>query len=435
MKVAFCTTCRNRTEHLSRTLPRNIANNPNVLHVVVDYNDPNGLGEHIRKHHAADLEHGRLAYYRYTGHPVFRMAHAKNLAHRCAMREGAQYLVNVDADNFAPPNFGEWAKDTLSYGNTYGWSRMVKEGEGRLPRGISGRIAVTSEAFVLAGGYDERFVAWSSDDKDFNQRVARLGFVGIEVPGRFLDAILHNDKQRFKDYPEARFAPTGEDHCVSDDGPAVVNGGVFGCGTVWRNFSPEPIVIEPLPTRIFGIGMHKTATTSLHHAFGILGLKSAHWQTAPWAKRVWREVTQQGRSPSLEQFYCACDLPIPLIFRELDSAYPGSKFILTVRDEWAWLKSVAKHWNRDHNPFRDSWDTDVFSHRVHNLLYGRKDFDPTTMLERYRRHNAEVLEHFKNRPNDLLVMDVEKGHGWKELCSFLSLPIPTQAYPHMLKTK
>ena len=30
-------------------------------------------------------------------------------------------------------------------------------------------------------------------------------------------------------------------------------------------------------------------------------------------------------------------------------------------------------------------------------------------LARYRRHNAEVREHFKDRPNDLLVMDIDAG--------------------------
>jgi hypothetical protein len=181
--------------------------------------------------------------------------------------------------------------------------------------------------------------------------------------------------------------------------------------------------------------MHKTGTTSLHHAFQILGLKSAHWQTAPWAKHVWREATQNGRSPTLEKFYCVCDVPITILYRELDQAYPGSKFILTVRDEWAWLKSVANHWDPARNQYRWQWDHDVFTHRLHNLIYGRKDFDPTTMLNRYRQHNADVLEYFASRPQDLLVLDLDKGQGWPELCRFLEMPAPNVPYPHMLKTK
>jgi hypothetical protein len=54
------------------------------------------------------------------------------------------------------------------------------------------------------------------------------------------------------------------------------------------------------------------------------------------------------------------------------------------------------------------------------------------MRERYRRHNAEVLEHFKDRPNDLLVMDMSRGAGWYELCGFLRKPIPDGRYPREL---
>jgi hypothetical protein len=286
----------------------------------------------------------------------------------------------------------------------------------------------------LAGGYDEKYETHSPDDKDFHARIRRLGFESKEVEPRFLQAILHNDKMRFREYPHAKLAiPTGEDYDVHPEN-TVVNYGDIGCGTVYRNFCPEPIKIIPIPTRIFGIGMHKTGTTSLHHAFQILGLKSAHWQTAPWAKHVWREASQYGRSQTLEKFYCACDLPIPLVYQQLDKAYPGSKFILTVRDEWAWLKSVSKHWSHDHNQFRSQWDSDVFTHRCHNLLYGRRDFDATTMLERYRRHNAEVLEYFTGREADLCVMDMDKGAAWPKLCSFLNAPIPNEPYPHKLKT-
>lgn len=435
MTVAFVTTCKNRVQHLRETLPRNMAENPDAKFIVLDYNDQQGLPEILWKYCQDEIESGKLAVYSYRENVPFQMAHAKNMAHRCGMVEGANVLVNMDADNYAAPGFSEWLREHFQSGeDIFAWPRMIKEGEGRLAKGISGRIGVTRTAFVLAGGYDEKYKTHSPDDKDFDARLRRLGFDRREIPSHFLNAILHNDKMRFREYPHAKFAQVGEDSAISPDA-TVVNNGRIGCGTVFRNFGPEPIVIEPIPTRIFGIGMHKTGTTSLHHAFGILGLKSAHWQTAPWAKHVWREVTQNGRSPTLERFYCACDLPIPLIYQQLDRAYPGSKFILTIRDEWKWLKSVANHWNPERNPFRHQWDSDVFTHRVHNLLYGRRDFDPTTMLNRYRQHNAEVLEYFRGRENDLLVMDIDAGHSWPELCRFLNVPVPNEPYPHMLKTK
>jgi hypothetical protein len=426
--VVFATTCKGRTQHLARTLPQNIADNPGAKFVVVNYNDQDHLMPYLRANHIADVEHGRLTVYHYREPVAFRMAHAKNMAHRCAAFEGADILVNLDADNFTGPGFAEYVDQQFEDGGeVFLWSRMVKSGDGRLPRGISGRIACTREAFFLAGGYDEKYETHSPDDKDFHARLHRLRFDAVEIDPVYLRAIPHNDKMRFRDYPQAA-GNVSEDFAVHPES-SVANRGSIGCGTVYRNFTEEAFEIKRVPTRIFGIGMHKTATTSLHTALQILGFKSGHWQNAHWAKAIWREMNQSGKSPTLERFYALSDLPIPMMFKKLDAAYPGSKFILTTRDEWSWLTSVRKHWNPNINQHRAAWDTDPFSHRVHAMLYGRRDFDPTTFLERYRRHNAEVLEHFKDRPGDLLVMPMDNGGSWPALCGFLGVPVPETPYP------
>ncbi len=427
--VVFCTTCKDRTEHLERTLPRNLRDNadhPHCTFVVLNYNSRDHLEDFLRSHQA-DVDAGRLAVYRFTEPTPFRMAHAKNLAHRLGMREGGDVLVNLDADNYTGEGFAAYLAEMFREPGVFGWANMVK---GELPRGISGRIAVSREAFLVTGGYDERYAAWGPDDKDFNQRLRRLGFAGREIDRRFLGAILHNDKVRFRDYPQAQQEATAEDFELHDRAHVTVaNAGRVGLGVVYRNFDRHPIEIGPLPTRVFGIGMHKTATTSLHAALETLGLPCAHWPSAHWAKAVWQEMTAYGRSPTLERHYAACDLPLALLYQQLDRAYPGAKFVLTLRDETEWLQSVRDHWDPRTNPFRAAWDTDPFSHQVHLLLYGRRQFDPEVMLARYRRHNAEVREYFKDRPQDLLVMDFSQGAGWYELCGFLRQPIPDGPFP------
>ena len=50
-------------------------------------------------------------------------------------------------------------------------------------------------------------------------------------------------------------------------------------------------------------------------------------------------------------------------------------------------------------------------------------------LTRYKQHNAEVREYFKHRPEDLLVLDMSRGAGWRELCPFVERPIPGLPYP------
>jgi hypothetical protein len=433
MRIVFCTTCKGRVQHLEQTLPRNIEENKDFegcRFLVLDYNSPDYLVNYLKIKHADALESGRLVVYSFLDQGSFRMAHAKNMAHRLAIMEGADLLVNMDADNYSAPGFASYIGEHASERDTFLWAN-AKSVVGRARQGLAGRVVVSRNLFLKVGGYDERYTDWAPEDEDFKSRVRRLGIEGAQIPTDYLYVIPHKDGLRFKEYPHAK--PTPEQEAASirkirDANHTVANAGNFGCGTVFRNFDySRPLELKPLPTRIFGIGMHKTATNSLHKALEILGFDSAHWVGPWWAKRIYEEMQTGGRSLTLEQHYALCDLPMPLLFRELDKAYPGSKFILTTRDEEAWLESVRKHWKV--NSARFAWDQDCFTHRCHVLLYGRKKFDAEIMLARYRRHNAEVAEHFKGRTEDLLTMPMDRGAGWRELAGFLKVPAPPFDYP------
>lgn len=438
MTLAFCTTCKGRAQHIKQTLPRNLADNPSAKFTLLNFNSPDDLVPYLQSAHSRDIESGRLVVYSLLETGPFQMGRAKNLAHRCAMREGADILCNVDADNATGPGFAEYLQcmfDQAAYDrNMFGcpdifmWARMVK---GQMKRGVSGRIAMTSRAFLLAGGYDERFADWGPDDKDMTVRLARLGLLPVEIDSCYLDAIHHKDKLRFKEYPHARPEPGANcDQFYQPNECTIANAGNFGCGVVYRNFDfSRPIELRPLPTRIFGIGMQKTATTSLDCALKILGFDSAHWLDGKWAVAILREMRAKERSETLERHYALCDLPIAILFKELDRAYPGSKFILTVRDEVDWLVSTRDHWSYEHNTHRPDWDKWPAANIIHRATYGQTHFDASVMLARYRQHNAEVREYFKNRPDDLLVMDMSRGAGWKELCPFVEREIPDAPYP------
>src|ERR1700728_3479663 len=100
-KIVFVSTCKGRLAHLRDTLPKNIIDNrgyPNCVFVVLGYGDPE-VGEYITSFHKGDLDSGRLVYYEFPTAEPFHVARAKNLAMRCAILEGADILVMVDADN------------------------------------------------------------------------------------------------------------------------------------------------------------------------------------------------------------------------------------------------------------------------------------------------------------------------------------------------
>lgn len=440
--IAFCTTCKGRAQHIKETLPRNLADNvtPYSKFILLNYNSDDDLLHYILTYHMADLRSGKLVLYSFLDEVPFHLSHAKNMAARLGMIEGADILCTLDADNFTGYGFDSYIIEKMKEPGVFlcpnfPLIRSLPYGPERPQRGFAGRLVLRAQEFIKAGGYDETFDTWRGEDIDMLMRLQRMGYTMRHIDNKYLNAIPHNAEVRFKYYPAARQYENKEaERLIAERTGTVVNYGNIGVGTVYRNDDSIPMVINPLPTRVFGIGLHKTATTSLHKAFQILGFDSLHWGTGE-APRIWNEMLHVGKSETLERFYSACDLPIPLLYKQLDKAYPGSKFILTIRDEDKWLKSVEGLYDPDLNPTHWTWNTYPITNRLHTALYGRTDFDPTTMIERYRRHNNEVMDYFLNRPQDLLVMWMDNGAGWPDLCNFLRISIPEIPYPFLYVTR
>lgn len=412
-----------------------MADNPRSKFVVLNYSSEDDLLEYLFSTLKAEIERGRLVVYSVLGEPKFRMAHAKNTAFRCGMLEGAKILVTLDADNFAGPGFEDFIEDRITReNNVFLCPRAIGLGTGNArvqPRGVAGRLAIREQDFIKAGGYDEKYVTWQGEDVDLVARLKRMGYSPRFFDQAHLDAIGHGSDVRFKEYPHAKQYETDEEvRRINSEKHTVVNYGNIGRGTVYRNMEGR-IDLGPVPTRIFGIGFQRTATMSLYEAFKVLGFDSFHWETNDTARDIWDQMNEFGKSWTLERYYALCDNPIPMLFKQLDKAYPGSKFILTMRDEDAWIRSVERWWNPLHNPSRWEWDVWPFPNRIHRACYGRADFDATTFLDRYRRHNQEVMDYFRHRPDDLLIMRMENEPGWPALCEFLDVPTPAIAYPHV----
>src|SRR5258707_2997466 len=158
--------------------------------------------------------------------------------------------------------------------------------------------------------------------------------------------------------------------------------------------------------KVFCIGFQKTGTTSMRSALEMLGYRVAgHFGVDDPAIRdnALPSALELARKYSAFQ-----DNPWPLLFRDLDEHFPGSRFVLTVRDPQRWIESVVGHFGEQSTPMRE-WIYGPGSPRGNEDVY----------LERYERHNREVREYFAARGGDLLEMDVEAGDGWDPLCDFL----------------
>jgi hypothetical protein len=171
-----------------------------------------------------------------------------------------------------------------------------------------------------------------------------------------------------------------------------------------------------MKTKVFGIGFHKTATTSLADALSHLGYRvtGPNWVDNP---NIAEEVYEMAFDLA-NRFDAFQDNPWPILYKELDQKFPGSKFILTLRPSNEWIRSVVNHFNEDETPMRE-WIYGV----------GRPKGNEDVYIARYERHNREVLEYFKGRSEQLLVLNITSGEGWTKLCPFLGETAPVIPFP------
>lgn len=71
-----------------------------------------------------------------------------------------------------------------------------------------------------------------------------------------------------------------------------------------------------------------------------------------------------------------------------------------------------------------------FQEFISARVYGSVGFSREGFLHAYETHRRNVEQYFRNRPGDLLVLDVCGGEGWETLCPFLEVGIPETPFPH-----
>lgn len=184
--------------------------------------------------------------------------------------------------------------------------------------------------------------------------------------------------------------------------------------------------LQPVfPYRIFGIGLNKTGTSSLQDAMRILGVGPILSAGIVHKHGLVQRVLLHGdfetavRFAGIYRFFEDRPWNIGDMYRRLDERYPGSRFILTVRDKDRWWRSVER------------WLT-VTKPRIADLYrihFRVESVTRDSMIASYLRYNDEVRRHFAGRA-DFLEMNIEAGDGWTPLCGLLDLPVPDAPFPH-----
>lgn len=191
-------------------------------------------------------------------------------------------------------------------------------------------------------------------------------------------------------------------------------------------FAPQPIIC---------IGRNKTGTTSVKAAFKAMGYRIAPQRPAEALLSQWRERDFRQLRWFCRFYDAFQDAPFsfPYTYVVLDQFFPKAKFILTVRDDAdQWFSSVVRFAKKRIGKGRlptvedlqeDSYCYPGWSWEVHQALYGVRSpeelFDPVRYKEEYERHNRDVQDYFRDRPNKLLVLNVKEADAYFKLATFL----------------
>jgi hypothetical protein len=169
-----------------------------------------------------------------------------------------------------------------------------------------------------------------------------------------------------------------------------------------------------------------------------------------WANRDFRPIISYCKKADAFQ-----DSPFsrPFTFQAMDIAFPGSKFVLTVRESCQeWYESMIRYHSllleqrkglRRLPTAEDLKDAPYiypgYLWRVQELVRGTKEgqevFDKRFMIDEYNLHNSTVMNYFMHRPADLLVLNVAHESAMRDLCAFLGRAYEGQPMPHINRSQ
>ena len=195
--------------------------------------------------------------------------------------------------------------------------------------------------------------------------------------------------------------------------------------------------------------MNKTGTTSIGKLLAYFGYKIGDQPTAElfiedWAKRDFRKIVKYCKTADAFK-----DVPFCLdhTYTILDYAYPGSKFILTVRNSsLEWYNSLIRfHSNLIGNgklPTAEEIESFEYHNpgwlwRAHQIIFNvDKDllYDKEHYIKHYELHNNRVKDYFRFRTDDLLVLNVADKNAVQLLCDFLVIKNENYTMPHLMKS-
>jgi hypothetical protein len=209
--------------------------------------------------------------------------------------------------------------------------------------------------------------------------------------------------------------------------------------------------------KVFCIGANKTGTTTLEAVLHDLGFKMPDQRMQ---ESLLSHVLSSGRYDVLRKFVARYDAfqDVPFSSEELyvalDALFPNSKFVLTLRDPSDWHSSLVRFHKKvfgfenieETGPefwegIRGNYFFEEHKRLVTRVINGRETVDWKLMYDRdycisnYTQRNDRIIRYFRQRPKDLLTIDITKTVDTAEICAFLEFGAEkVQQVPHLNAT-
>lgn len=187
-----------------------------------------------------------------------------------------------------------------------------------------------------------------------------------------------------------------------------------------------------MPLQVIGVGLGRTGTMSLKLALEKIGFGPCYHMAElimnPARIPLWMAVTE-GKpdwEAVFEGYASTMDYPACLFWRELTTAYPKAKVILTLRDANKWFESTeATIFSEQMTQRIINTPLAPFFERTVWRDFGESIHDRAFMTAYFERHTAAVRAGIPKKR----MLEYEVSQGWQPLCEFLGVETPDAPFP------
>ena len=179
-----------------------------------------------------------------------------------------------------------------------------------------------------------------------------------------------------------------------------------------------------LLSKVFFIGLNKTGTTSYHNMLKtVVGKKAAH-------RAIWTDWAFSRNKTKLDKYDVFTDGECANLYN-LDEFYPRAKYVLNTRSLEGWL--ISRHKSIERSRLLNKWffrkilPIIWLQNYINTILLDNSERAMKRWIEIRNSYHIYALDFFKDRPSDLLVLDLSEDDAATRLENFLELETPLKS--------